>query len=219
MTLIEASVAAPDGIDGDASTTLSAPGGWGTLLKLEIKNSSGDIAAAATPKPAFATQGTITIDSKAYGELQWTLDKSATSALAPGTYTITAVLDFPGTGPGWHGKEVSAPATLTVIPASSRLDPGEARRSLIFEVLAQHATGKDDIALAAIDAFLVGDPNDVRILELKGDVLALTGKYKEAAGAYDVALDHHSDLDKKPTMEPPEDILHKLDLAIERSKK
>src|ERR1044071_6869061 len=109
---------------------------------------------------------------------------------------------------------ISSPLpSLSVKPASESLSDDDAKTSLLAEIRVACWLGKFDEAFAAVDRRLTQHPNEPMFLEEKGDVLGKRGKFKEAAAAYEAALDALPTPQKSPTMEAPEGLIHKLDMA------
>jgi hypothetical protein len=204
--LIEASINADSEDDKIAVVELSKPGGfWGELLAIQIRNNRGEVVAGTTPKLASKGGASITLDGKKFGWLVWTLD----TKLAPGTYSLNALLDTKTATAGWKGKTKSPPAVLVVKPASAALSEDEIRLVLLSEVRGFAALGKAAEALAACDRHLTGKPMDALILEEKGDLLLRTGRAKEALQAYNAAIEIEPPVIPDAIVEPPFELLRK----------
>jgi hypothetical protein len=140
----------------------------------------------------------VTVDSGAVAQLEagrhvhtltWAAGPEDTSRITPGTYQVRAVLETPSwmLG-GWHGRAVSAPATIvvrgTVDGVSRELDAQRmARTADYYGSLEKFAE-----AHAAATALVKLEPREATAHILLGDALAGLKRRSEALEAYQRAM-------------------------------
>ena len=210
--LIEAAVTADHADDKTIPFVLSKPGGgWGDFTSIEIRDAAGRVVSGLNLRPAGQTQASISINGDSSGWLAWVVQPVGGKLLAPGNYSVRAVLDSTSSNDSgsWRGAARSSLSRLTVKASSATFSDAEVRFATLVEIRTHGALKESDAALAAADRYLAVHPNDPMILEEKGDSLASTDKFQEALSAYNTALDSIPPQPKSPYSEPPVILLTK----------
>lgn len=213
--LIESFVRAGDGDEGSVSATLSSSGGtWAELVVLDLRDTKGNTVAGLSFRRLLQAETSISIDEENAGRLAWELDLSA-KVIAPGEYRLQALLDSSRSNSGWKGKVRSHVSRLTVKPATAEVALDDLRSEIAARVQILAFGGKDADAVGACDEFLAKYPQDVVILEGKGDALFRLKKFQDAYQAYEKAISFVKSKHAPNTItEPPNMLIHKSNLAL-----
>ena len=160
---------------------------WTGMLKLDVVDGEGNVQTWPL-QLADAPEGAVTLDATSFATAHWTLGVEQTAKLKEGVYIVTATLDTKSLADGGAGSVESIPATLTVTKAPATLS--DEQQSLLAQSLAAQAVIKGDTteAMSILDEQLAKQPNDISVLEFKGDLLAADGKTDEALKIYNAAL-------------------------------
>ena len=208
---IQAAISADHTEDRTIPFLLSKPGGaWGDFVSVEIRDVTGQIVSGLNLRSAYQTRDSISINADLSGALVWTAQPVAGRLLAPGDYSLAAVLDSSGStdSNSWRGTTRSSPSMLTVKARSAVLSEAELRLAALVQIRVHDSLKESDAALSAADKYLVEHPKDRVILEEKGDVLASNGHFREALAAYEAALEEITRAES-PEREAPEGLLIK----------
>jgi hypothetical protein len=163
-------------------------GSWANAVQLFVVNASGtrqnwSFQLIAPPV------GSLTLD-QTVGNLTWVLAPSATSSIAPGSYTAGIELDTTASAgtSGWKGTTISYTVSIQIasLPSPLTADQQEAQATLLATY--DHLQGNDTQAVADLDAFLSQNSTAVGALSLKGNLLAGMGQTSDALDAYDGAV-------------------------------
>src|SRR5580700_8340195 len=142
-------------------------GSWANAVQLFVVNASGtrqnwSFQLIAPPV------GSLTLD-QTVGNLTWVLAPSATSAIAPGSYTAGIELDTTASAgtSGWKGTTISYTVSIQIasLPSPLTADQQEAQATLLATY--DHLQGNDTQAVADLDAFLSQNSTAVGALSLK----------------------------------------------------
>ena len=191
---------------------LSRPGGgWGDFVLVEIRDATGQIVSGVNLRSTYQTRTSISINDDLSGALVWIAQPVDGKLLAPGNYSIVAVLDssLSSDANSWRGTTRSSSSVLTVKPSSVALSHAEARLAALVQIRVHDSFKESGAALSAADKYLVEHPKDRVILEEKGDVLASNGHFSEALAAYEAALEEIAFKPESPEHEAPEGLLIK----------
>ena len=210
--LVEAAVTADHLYDQTIPFVLSKPGGgWGDFASIEVRDAAGSVVSGLNIRPASPTPASISIKDASSGWLAWVVQPEDGKLLAPGSYSVRAVLDSTSSNDSgsWRGTARSSLSRLTVKASSATFSDAEVRFATLVEIRVHDALKENDAAIAAADKYLAAHPKDPLILEEKGDALASAKKLQEALVAYNSALDNIPPQPKSPYSEPPEMLLIK----------
>ncbi|MEK7469099.1 MAG: hypothetical protein AAB074_17130 [Planctomycetota bacterium] len=172
---------------GDSLTLTNPSGPWSEAFTLECRG-PGDADKASLFSAASTTKGSIELTRARSGTLAWILDGAGASVLPAGTWTLRVVVDAKKLGNAVPDGLASSPVTLTVVAPAAASTPVAAQRRCLAVMNAAGWKKDTARALAAADAYLAKEPEDVAVLFLKGQVLRSTGKKVEALAAFEAAL-------------------------------
>ena len=182
-------------------------GSWANTVQLALIDGTGTpqnwpIQLIAPPA------GSLTLDQTTVGKLTWVVAPSATSAIAPGTYTAIATLDTTASAgnTGWNGITISYTVSIQISPLPSPLTADQQEEQATLLATYDHLLGNNTQAIADLDSFLTQNPNAIGALSLKGNFLEQMGQTADGLGAYDTAVAAFYAADPNPS-EAPEVLL------------
>ena len=160
-------------------------GSWANTIQLVVTDSNGvtqnwPIRLTAPPP------GSLTLDAFTTGRLAWVLGPSDTSAIAAGTYEVTAVMDTTSSAGanGWNGM-TSDSVSLQISAPPSPATVGQQEEQAALLATYDHLLGNDTQALADLSTFLNQQPDNVAALAFQGNLLEQMGQTANALAAYD----------------------------------
>ena len=182
-------------------------GSWANTIQLVVTDSNG--ATQNWPIVLIApAPGSLTLDAFVTGKLAWVLGPADTSAIAGGTYTVTATLDTTSSAgtTGWSGTTGdSVSVQIGAPPSPATIGQQEEQAELL--VTYDHLLGNDSQALADVSTFLNQQPSDIGALALKGSLLEQMGRTADALAAYNQAAAAFFVAHLVQTPEPPDHLL------------
>jgi len=146
---------------------------WYDAIRLRVKGAGGAEKSWNSVLLSPPEQPALTLASRSWIALEWTLDESGSAVLEPGDYQIEAVLEISGAS-GWNGTAISPPAILRITDAVEASSAQQASEALIRTSLLMRK-GATDEAAAAIDALLLAQPDSVRALQLRAELAERAG--------------------------------------------
>jgi hypothetical protein len=184
-----------------AGSLLIAPGTgtWASAIQFSALSSAGKT--STWPLQLIATPATpsLTLSPTSYVIMTWEMSPAQVTALAPGTYQLSAVLQVNSTK-GWKGTAQSDPVTIQVGPEPTLTPLLQSQKA---QMIAQYDVDSGDLtdALAVTTQEIEAQPSDyaammeqASILDLQGyPVLALM-ENSAAISAYDQANSNSDDL-------------------------
>lgn len=178
------------GVPAPPLTLAAAAGPWSGLLRLEVADAQGQ-AAAWPVRPAFTPSATITLDEQTFGQMVYVLAGDETALLAPGDYTVGAILETGANAAAgsWTGVARSLEAELKVVAAPAALSPEQARRKARLRIEAALWLGDPETAVIAAQELAAAQPDSYQAWALQGEVLAAAGRAAESAAAYSRAAE------------------------------
>src|SRR5713226_285518 len=164
-------------------------GPWSGAQTLEVTDGRGQ--AQRWPLHlATVTEKLLTLTATKGGELIWWLSPDETAQIPVGKYRLLATLDTTQSAAkdGWKGRSVSEPFSIDLQSPPAQLTE-EQHLARYFLLASYHLVRKDSQqAVGAINEVLKAQPNHIRGLAFKGDLLAADGKTDEAISLYQQAL-------------------------------
>lgn len=183
-------------------------GSWANTIQLIVTDANGlqqnwPVQLATTPS------GSLNLDATTVGRLTWVVAPSDTAAIAAGTYRVVAQLNTTASAGtiGWNGINNSPSVSLQISspPAPLSADQQEQQAELLARY--DHLLGNDAQAVADLNAFLSGNPNNIGALAFLGNLLEQTGQTANALAAYDQALATFYVANPGPLPEDPDTLL------------
>jgi hypothetical protein len=183
-------------------------GSWANTIQLVVTDANGlqqnwPVQLAMTPA------GSLSLDATTIGRLAWVVAPSDTAAIAAGTYHVVAQLNTSASAGtiGWNGMNNSSSVSLQITspPAPLSTDQQEQQAELLARY--DHLLGNDTQAVADLNAFLSGNPNNFGALAFVGNLLEQTGQTANALAAYDQALAAFYVANPGPLPEDPDTLL------------
>lgn len=179
---------------------------WTAAVQLEIVDSTGT-AIDPVLLPANSATGTLTLTAELGGEVGWWLTPEATTNLAPGVYTLRAVLNTTNASEGWQGLSRSRAVTVILGHEPASLAPELVAEKFLRATDYAVWSGEFARANSLIDQLLSLQSTNVTALTRKGDLLAFMGQDRHALEFYQFALQACSLRHSDPDAEPPEALL------------
>jgi hypothetical protein len=164
-------------------------GSWANTIQIQVTDASG-IAQNWPIKLVRVPSGALTLGYGDVGQLFWTVSPSHSSAIAPGTYNVLAVINTTSSAgtSGWSGTAASDLIPIVIQPPISPLTQTQAEHQAQLWSFYHFVTGNSAQALTDLNSLLVSYPNSITGLSLKGDLLADLGQVSEAVSSYRSAL-------------------------------
>jgi MBG domain (YGX type)/Dockerin type I domain len=196
-------------------TTLIAPllinaqnGSWANTLHLAITDNNG--AAQNWPIQSITPPvDSLILDQANASTLTWVVAPSATSVIAPGSYTAIVSLDTTASAgtSGWRGVTTSHPVTIQIAisPSSPTVDVQEDQAILLATY--DGLLGNTSQGVADLSSFLSQNPSSVRGLAVRGDLLEQSGQIDDALEAYDDSVAASFSTNPGTGLEPPAQLL------------
>ncbi len=167
-------------------------GPWTSAIHFSAVPSTGQT--GTWPLQLIATPATpsLTLDPSSYVIMSWEMSPAQVSALAPGTYQLSAVLDVSSTK-GWKGTAKSDPVTIQVGPEPTLTPLLQSQKALM---IAQYDVDAGDLtdALAVATKEIQSQPSDyaaqveeASILDLQGYPILALMENSAAINAYNQA--------------------------------
>jgi len=161
---------------GDQPPLRIAPPGqsWTDAIQLSAVSTSGASASWPLTLVGSPPDPALTLPNRSYIMVVWQMPGDAVSALAPGTYELTATLKVAGSD-GWNGTATSPPVTIRIGPEPSPLTADQEETKAIL--LAQYAANSSDLATAAsaIAGLLASQPDNVNAMTANAALLEQAG--------------------------------------------
>lgn len=186
---------------------------WPQSVRINIRAGS-DVKRLTWPVAPMGGHGAqaVTLDGRTGAEAQWGLSPDASAGLAPGTYSLVAVLEVTDRKAGaWQGRVESEPVMLTVgaLPESPK-GPDAVQSDL--DLARYWALAQDwEKSLAAARTAADEDPGSISARMLIGDALYAQKDADGALAAYETALTlFRQQPEKDKPYEPPDYLLNRI---------
>ncbi len=206
----------PDFAVDDAAVTaipLSMPSGsWADGVSVTVTDSTG--AQVSWPlhrllRPT-GTDASISLDAETSAHLAWWVAPADTAALVAGTFQIAAVLDTTTvTDPTvFQGQSYSTPVTVALGAEPSVLLPDQQESKYLLATFYDTLAGNSAQAMTDVSTLLASQPQNIRGLMAKGELLEASGDAVNALASYDAAVNAFYAMIPNPP-EPPVDLLER----------
>jgi len=204
----------PDFAVDDAAVTpiplnLSS-GSWADAVSITVTDNAGTQVSwplHQVLRPT-GTDASITLDAETSGHLVWWVSPADTAGLTAGSFQIAAVLDTSTvTDPTvFQGQSYSAPVTVTMGAEPSVLMPDQMESKYLLAVFYDTLAGNSAQAMTDVSTLLASQPQNIRGLMAKGELLEASGDAGNALSSYDTAVDAFYEVTPNPP-EPPVELL------------
>jgi hypothetical protein len=124
----------------------------------------------------------LVLPSRSMYEAIWQMSGDDTSSLPLGTYSLTAHLEV-SDGGGWTGAVDSPPVTVNVIDEPSILTPDQQAEKTLAQTRFTINQGDFNTAGLMVDALLVDQPSNPRVLGMRALLSEQAGDLATAAAA------------------------------------
>ena len=168
-------------------------------IRIEVRNAAGEV--VSWPFETLPSEAAVVIDGKKSATVRWTLAPEAAAALDRGNYTAVVRIEGADTD--------STPVRIKLV---SRTDQADSRLLLLNAAYAWWR-GDVDGALNATSTLLSQDPDNIGVLELRGDIQAEAGNNYAAYQNYDRAVTL-AIRDANAAKEPPQILITKRNAAF-----
>jgi len=206
----------PDFAVDDATVTAipvsMTSGSWADAVTVTVTDSTG----AQVNWPVHqllrptGTDASITLDAQTSGHLVWWVAPEDTAGLSAGNYQIAAVLDTTTvTDPTvFQGQSYSAPVTTTLGTEPSVLTSDQQESKYLLTAFYDTLAGNSAQAMTDVSTLLTSQPQNIRGLMAKGELLEASGDAVNALASYDAAVDAFYVTIPNPP-EPPVELLER----------
>ena len=206
----------PDFAIDDAAVTpipLSlSSGSWADAVSLSVTDSTGaqvnwPLHQVLRPTGADAS---ITLDAQRSGHLAWWVAPADTAGLPAGSFQIAAVMDTSKvTDPTvFQGQSYSTPVTITIGAEPSVLVPAQTESKYLLAAFYDTLAGSNVQAMTDVSTLLASQPQNIRGLMAKGELLEASGDAANALASYETAVKAFYAATPNPP-EPPVELLER----------
>ena len=190
----------------------TSSGSWADAVSITVTDSTGTqvqwpLHQVLRPTGADAA---ITLDAETSGHLAWWVAPVDTTGLPAGTFQIAALLDTTTvTDPTmFQGQSYSSAVTLTLGAEPSVLLPAQFESKYLMATFYDVLAGNNAQAMTDVNTLLGAQPQNLRGLVAKGQLLEATGDATNALASYDSAVTAFYAATPNPP-EPPVELLER----------
>jgi len=187
-------------------------GSWADAVRLTVTDSTGaqvnwPLHQVLRPTGADAS---ITLDAQRSGHLAWWVAPADTAGLPAGSFQIAAVLDTSAvTDPTlFQGQSYSVPVTVAMGAEPSVLLPDQTESKYLLAAFYDTLAGSNTQAMTDVNTLLTSQPQNIRGLMAKGQLLEASGDAANALASYEMAVDAFYTVTPNPP-EPPVELLER----------